>query len=710
MNVLSSLSIRKLLIASSVVATSAAILLVVVGARSTHQLQSMQGELVRGADVAGLSRDIGLIVTQLVSRQEKVLTARNSQELADASAGGNFKSDLAGKRDALKKVAGSFANLDDALNSFDSSYASFLAADEGLTQKSDQLLKSNDSLSQRSAEIETLVTEIQTGTDGIAGKVNFESNRAKRKLTRAVEDGPQKFGDIKEIVNTSIIGNQSETLQASNDIRANVPSLALAVRKVVQANSLDTLNNIKANVIKPLIDTLGNSLKTLQDNLQSNTESAIEVTGIAAKFQRLVANLQDGELSVVALRTLQLKLESERSEVIARLAKATTTLNESFQIIANATNEAVLHAQSNSAAVGNASRFSIIMVGAIAVGITALLGWLVLTRIGHGIELVSESLKKVHDGDLTARMNYSGNDEFARVATNFNEFAAQTEQLVGRINGTCENLSSSAENLGAVTAQTGQNADEQKRGMFEVAAAMNEMLASAQEIAQLAQTTANSTQKADTETQNGLKVVGDSMSSINQLADRISHAGTAIDRLMASSDNISKVIDVIRSIADQTSLLALNAAIEAARAGEHGRGFAVVSDEVRALASRTQESTREIQKIIEAIIADAKDATDAMHLGKSQVDTSVDQGKIAEAALEAIAQSVTSIKDRNLQIASAADEQSATVEGINRIIINVNDRAQQTAEGAKHTATAGDELSELSGNLKDLIKSFKIGR
>jgi methyl-accepting chemotaxis protein len=209
------------------------------------------------------------------------------------------------------------------------------------------------------------------------------------------------------------------------------------------------------------------------------------------------------------------------------------------------------------------------------------------------------------------------------------------------------------------------------------------------------------------QTQDGRNVMLHTLKTIEALAQEVENSAQVISRLSEDSTQIGSVLDVIRGIAEQTNLLALNAAIEAARAGDQGRGFAIVADEVRTLASRTQASTLEIQSMIERLQTDASNAVKAMQQGQVQAQQGLSQAAQAENALQTISQSVTRINDMNIQIATAAEEQSSMAEEINRNIVNISQSADATAEGAKQTASAGDELAKLAARLQNLVGQFK---
>ena len=240
-----------------------------------------------------------------------------------------------------------------------------------------------------------------------------------------------------------------------------------------------------------------------------------------------------------------------------------------------------------------------------------------------------------------------------------------------------------------------------------VAAAMNQMTTTVQEVARHATEASSAAQSADKEANNGRTVVEETVTSIDVLAKEIEKSSGLIHELENNSANIETVLVVIRGIAEQTNLLALNAAIEAARAGEQGRGFAVVADEVRTLASRTQESTQEIQTMIEKLQQGSKNVVDAMVLSQKQSSQSVIQAESALVSLNEITNSVTTISEMNIQIAGAASEQSNVAEEINKNIVNISGVVHETAEGAKQTLTASQELASLSHELQSLVGQFK---
>lgn len=311
------------------------------------------------------------------------------------------------------------------------------------------------------------------------------------------------------------------------------------------------------------------------------------------------------------------------------------------------------------------------------------------------------------EGNLRARLNVKGKNEFAWVASSFNSFVKKIARTVDAISNTSSQLSNSTQNLSHITQETVNGVERQQTEITQVATAMEEMTATVQEVARNAVNASAAASTADNEAAQSKQVVDQTVDAINALASEVESAASVIHELESDSESIGEVLGVIQGIAEQTNLLALNAAIEAARAGEQGRGFAVVADEVRTLASRTQNSTQEIQQTIERLQARARKAVKVMENGQTQAANSVQQAASAGVVITSINEKIDTINDMNTQIASAAEEQSAVAEEINRNINNIGSVASQTATGAKESSTTCRELLELSEKLSSNVGQFK---
>ncbi len=342
---------------------------------------------------------------------------------------------------------------------------------------------------------------------------------------------------------------------------------------------------------------------------------------------------------------------------------------------------------------------------------TTLLGLYFLIGFYHSMIGTVTELKvgsqKIAEGDLSVRVQSDAKDELGEVADSFNNMAEQFSSVVNKIMASSTHLLGATESLNATATQTSDGLVAQQQQTEQVATAITEMTASVLEVARNAEQASAAAHEADSEATKGKDVVSSAVEAIEAVASEVQKASVVIDSLEKDSEGVGSVLDVIKGIAEQTNLLALNAAIEAARAGEQGRGFAVVAEEVRTLASRTQESTQEIQEMIEGLQANAASAVRVMNSARDRTGSSVEQAIQAGSSLDSITQAVNTINDMNAQIASAAEQQSAVSEEINSSVVAISELSSQTSMGAEQTSRSSEELARLSQDLENMVRHFK---
>lgn len=312
------------------------------------------------------------------------------------------------------------------------------------------------------------------------------------------------------------------------------------------------------------------------------------------------------------------------------------------------------------------------------------------------------------DGDLSQRIEVKSSDEIGQLSEGFNGFIEKIHESMKEVASTSGALQTASESVSHKANTTHDNSQIQRDQTIQVVTAINEMGATISEIASNAATAAETANQASDNTQVGQNVVNKAKDAISRLAMDIENTGQVVEQLASTTQEIGSILDVIRDISEQTNLLALNAAIEAARAGEQGRGFAVVADEVRNLASRTADSTEEIQKMINQLQSDAKDAVTAMEAGKSVTHEGVSSSDEAVEVLVNISERIHDISDRNTQVATATEEQSTVVHTINQNIEEINGINQVTTSTAEELAAASSDLKELSERLDRMVGSFKL--
>ncbi|AZD64716.1 methyl-accepting chemotaxis protein [Pseudomonas chlororaphis] len=414
-------------------------------------------------------------------------------------------------------------------------------------------------------------------------------------------------------------------------------------------------------------------------------------------LRQLNAALGDYRNSLLAFKAAVSEAGQARKEMTEQGALIVSQSEELYQFQLDRRDEESVQAR------------SLQMISTLLALLVGILAAVIITRqITRPLRETMTVVERIASGDLTQDVRVTRRDELGVLQQGIGRMGVTLRELIGGIRDGVTQIASAAEELSAVTEETSAGVNSQKVETDQVATAMHEMTATVQEVARNAEEASQAAAAADGEAREGDKVVAEAIAQIERLASEVVRSTDAMSVLQQESQKIGSVMDVIKAVAEQTNLLALNAAIEAARAGEAGRGFAVVADEVRALAQRTQKSTEEIEGLVAGLQNGTQQVANVMNNSRSLTDSSVDLTRKAGASLENITRTVSNIQSMNQQIAAAAEQQSAVAEEISRSIINVRDVSEQTAAASDETAASSVELARLGNQLQMMVSHFRV--
>lgn len=490
--------------------------------------------------------------------------------------------------------------------------------------------------------------------------------------------------------------------------------------------SLDTLSNLNLNMMRVRVFTLrlmaAENAKAETDTLARLDKVKQEVARYQREYEALIssererqvynkflqakANYEGGQQKVVAFL-----LDSDKNSALGQLEQLNGYSNEMTQELVNLAelNKTIsMEISEESFSTYQSSQWlvtgAIVAAVVISIGIAMLLTSSITVPVQEALSL-AETVAK---GDLTQTIEVSGQDETSRLLTALGLMQQNLRDALQHIANSSTQLASAAEELNSVTDDASRGLQRQNDEIQQAATAITEMSSAVDEVAQTATSTSEASAESAKAALEGRQQVENTVNSIHRMNKEVAATSELVQKLAAQSQQIGTVLDVIRAIAEQTNLLALNAAIEAARAGEAGRGFAVVADEVRALAHRTQLSTREIELIVTQIRTETGNAVEAMQQSSLTAEEALKVSTAAGLALATITDQINKINDSNLVIASAAEEQAKVAREVDRNIVNISDLAIQSAAGANQTSASAHELSRLAIDLNELVTRFKL--
>ncbi len=593
----------------------------------------------------------------------------------------------------ITNLESAFAVERDAYDAAAKNLQAVVAKEPELTASFKKVAATYSDFMPTSTQLFAKLKESLTLRDSIAGKLSDLESNADDSASLILD-----FSDVRD-VNRRF----PKAAEAASVLETSMNSLVSTVVDLSRTNAANTSETLSNEIKNRIADIVGK-----MDIIEKEAGSTVDM--VADLKEKIVAidELLNGADGILALKAQRISASADATALLAKVESQTAEASTALSELLTKARTAAGEIQTESAEEVSSAIVWISMLGLISVIGAVLVALKTRNSITEPLSRVNTILGVVASGDLTKRLDDTAEDEFGELARNCNTVIGNLRQLIQGIISRSTQLAAASEQTSAITVQSTAAIREQKSQVTQAATATTEMSSTSQGVMQSSNDALAEIKHADSEAERVKGISLNNKQTILQLSQEVEQASRVINKLHQDSASIGSILDVIRGIAEQTNLLALNAAIEAARAGEQGRGFAVVADEVRSLASKTQSSTQEIQAMIQVLQSGAHAAVEAMNKGKRQAENCVAQTEIADKALESITNAVHLAHDMSEQISHAAKEQNQVSHEISKLLESIVNIAEETASGAEQTSDSSHEVARLAEELRLSVDQFKV--
>ncbi|MCJ8340702.1 MAG: methyl-accepting chemotaxis protein [Pseudomonadales bacterium] len=520
-------------------------------------------------------------------------------------------------------------------------------------------------------------------------------------LKKALSSEMEFFNN--DIEDLTQYGDSAAEKTAGNILAANLKSVSSDLSNILAAQELS-----KIKLLENSFNTSGYGLKAIEERLQklksTGSNNAVHLLATVEILQQAILEPS----GVVQQHKRQVLLQKQQVELLKTLSLAINNANTAMTHLRDEARALADISRLESQYTVTSSKNTNIVISAVSVLVSILIALWVSRSIRTPLKRVLSVLKVIAEGDLSQRVSIETNDEFGKLSQWVNELANKQEAIIRDIQSASDSINSSAQDTAGISQDTQLMMDEQQQHTSQVAAAIQQMSATIAEVAQSAETAMYRANDIDESAKQNRALMQQNIIVANSLASEIERAAVVIEELNKDSTNIGQILEAIEGIANQTNLLALNAAIEAARAGEAGRGFAVVADEVRSLASRTQDATQQIQNMINKLQSGAKDAVAIMQSSRLQAQSSLTQTEKAGSSLAQMEKQLSEIRNMSSNIAAAAEQQTAASHEISTSVLRMAEMAKKGAVNAEQSALGSKTLSGLAQQQQQLVSQFNL--